>query len=176
MHVEVIRSTRRRKTVQAVVRDGVVRLSIPHTMSKAEEEHWADVMVKRFARRRDASRIDIARRAELLADRHGLPRPARIRWAENQTSLWGSCTPADGTIRISLRLAEYPRWVLDYVIIHELAHLRYHGHGPRFRALVDRYPLAERARGFLIAKDFEPEAEVEDGERGDDSPEEAAAG
>jgi predicted metal-dependent hydrolase len=47
--------------------------------------------------------------------------------------------------------------VLDYVIVHELAHLRYHGHGPRFRALVDRYPLAERARGFLIAKGLEPE-------------------
>ena len=157
MQVEVIRSTRRRKTIHAVERNGVVRLSIPHTFSKAEEEHWADVMVQRLQRRRDASRIDVGRRARQLADRFNLPRPASIRWATNKNSLWGSCTPADGTIRISARLAAYPRWVLDYVIVHELAHLRYHGHGPRFRALVDRYPLAERARGFLIAKGLEPE-------------------
>lgn len=161
MKVEVIRSTRRRKTIQAVERNGVVRLSIPHTFSKAEEEHWADVMVKRLERRRDADRIDVARRARQLADRHDLPRPASIKWATNQTSIWGSCTPADKTIRISARLAGYPRWVLDYVIVHELAHLRYHGHGPRFRALVDRYPLAERARGFLIAKGFGEDEEEE---------------
>ena len=157
MQVEVIRSKRRRKTIHAVERNGVVRLSIPHTFSKAEEQHWADVMVKRLERRRDASRIDIGRRARQLAQRFDLPRPESIRWAENQNSLWGSCTPGDRTIRISARLASYPRWVLDYVIVHELAHLRYHGHGPRFHALVDRYPLAERARGFLIAKGLEPE-------------------
>lgn len=155
MQVEVIRSTRRRKTISAVERNGVVRLSIPHTLSKAEEEHWADVMVKRLERKRDASRIDVGRRARRLADRYDLPHPASIRWATNQNSLWGSCTPVDGTIRISARLAVYPRWVLDYVIVHELAHLRYRSHGPRFHALVDRYPLAERARGFLIAKGLE---------------------
>ncbi|MBV8161266.1 MAG: M48 family metallopeptidase [Acidimicrobiia bacterium] len=159
MDVEVIRSTRRRKTIHAVERDGVVRLSIPHTLSKAEEEHWTAVMVRRLQRRRDTSRIDVARRARQLADRFDLPRPASIRWATNQTSLWGSCTPVDGTIRVSARLAAYPRWVLDYVIVHELAHLRYYRHGPRFHALVDRYPLAERARGFLIAKGLEPEGD-----------------
>jgi predicted metal-dependent hydrolase len=157
MQVEVIRSARRRKTIQAVERNGVVRLSIPATLSEAEERHWADVMVRRLERRKDASRIDVARRARELSDRYDLPRPASVRWATNQKSLWGSCTPRAGTIRISARLAGYPRWVLDYVIVHELAHLRYHGHGPRFRGLVDRYPLAERARGFLIAKGLEPE-------------------
>jgi len=157
MQVEVIRSTRRRKTIHAVERDGVVRLSIPHTLSEQEERHWADVMVKRLERRTDASRINLRRRARTLADRHGLPMPTSIRWSESQTAIWGSCTPQRGTVRISSRLAAYPRWVLDYVIVHELAHLRYHGHGVRFRALVDRYPLAERARGFLIAKGLEPE-------------------
>ena len=162
MQVEVIRSTRRRKTIHAVERNGVVRLSIPHTLSAAEEKHWADVMVRRLQRRTDVSGIDVARRARVLADRHDLPRPKSIRWATNQNSLWGSCTPADGTIRISARLAAYPRWVMDYVIVHELAHLRYHGHGPRFHALVDRYPMAERARGFLIAKGLEPDESPQD--------------
>src|SRR4051794_39869358 len=155
MQVEVIRSTRRRKTIHAVERNGVVRLSIPASLTRAEEQHWADVMVKRLERQRDSSRVDLGRRAALLADRHDLPRPHSIRWSDRQTSLWGSCTPWQGTIRISSRLAAYPRWVLDYVIVHELAHLRYRSHGPRFHALVDRYPRAERARGFLIAKGLE---------------------
>jgi len=60
------------------------------------------------------------------------------------------------TIRISNRLAAEPGWVLDYVIVHELAHLLVPGHGPEFRALVDRYPRAERARGFLMARGLEP--------------------
>jgi predicted metal-dependent hydrolase len=90
-----------------------------------------------------------------LARRYGLPQPARTDWADNQSARWGSCTPARGTIRISRRLAEFPGWVLDYVIVHELAHLAVHGHGPDFWALVDRYPRTERARGFLIAKGLE---------------------
>ncbi|MEZ5255672.1 MAG: M48 family metallopeptidase [Ilumatobacteraceae bacterium] len=98
----------------------------------------------------------MAERADRLAARHGFPRPAEIRWADNMTTRWGSCTPATATIRISTRLAAFPDWVLDYVIVHELAHLVVSGHGPRFDALVARYPRSERAIGFLIAKSDEP--------------------
>jgi hypothetical protein len=45
-----------------------------------------------------------------------------------------------------------PHWVLDWVLVHELAHLEVSNHGERFKALVGRYPLAERAEGYLIAK------------------------
>ena len=38
-----------------------------------------------------------------------------------------------------------PSWVVDYVLVHELAHLLASGHGPQFQALVARYPHAERA-------------------------------
>jgi predicted metal-dependent hydrolase len=68
------------------------------------------------------------------------------------TTRWGSCTPATGTIRISDRLARMPGWVLDYVLVHELAHLAVPGHSPAFWRLVHRYPKAERAMGYLIAK------------------------
>ena len=71
---------------------------------------------------------------------------------------WGSCTPADGTIRISARLASEPGWVLDYVIVHELAHLVVAGHNRRFWALVRRYPRSERARGWLMARAAHPPA------------------
>ncbi|MDQ1486247.1 MAG: hypothetical protein QOJ62_1940 [Actinomycetota bacterium] len=43
-----------------------------------------------------------------------------------------------------------PAWVVDYVLVHELAHLIEFGHGPRFQALVAGYPKAERARGYLL--------------------------
>lgn len=70
-------------------------------------------------------------------------------WVGNQTTRWGSCTPASGTIRISTRLQQMPSWVLDYVLVHELAHLLAPGHGKDFWALVRGYPRTERARGYL---------------------------
>lgn len=155
MDVEVIRSPRRRKTVQARKVGGVLRVSIPAAMSKADEEHHVAEMVRRMERRSESSTVDLAARAEGLAAAHGLPRPSSIRWVDNQEWRWGSCTPSDGTIRISTRLAAEPAWVLDYVIMHELAHLVVPGHGPSFWLLVGRYPRTERARGFLMARGLE---------------------
>ena len=155
MNVEVIRSHRRRKTVQAREVDGVVHISIPASMSKAEEEHWITEMVSRMERKRDSDAIDLDDRARRLARRYDLPRPKAIRWTDNQLWRWGSCSPWEGTVRISSRLAKEPAWVLDYVIVHELAHIAVAGHNAEFWALVDRYPKAERAKGFLIARGIE---------------------
>ena len=152
--VEVVRSKRRRKTVQAVHRGNVLQISIPASMSRAEEAHWVEVMSERMRRRARADAVDLARRVRDLCAAYDLPSPTSVRWADNQLSRWGSCTPSDGTIRVSSRLAAFPRWVLDYVLVHELAHLVVFGHGPDFTAIVDRYPLAERARGFLMAIDL----------------------
>lgn len=159
MDVVVVRSAKRRKTVSAQMVDGRLRVSIPSWMSKADEQRYVDDMVRRMTRRRDAESIDLPARARLLARRHDLPEPVSIKFVDNQVSRWGSCTPVDRTIRLSSRLVAFPPWVLDYVIVHELAHLVEPGHGPRFQALVARYPKAERATGFLIAKGFDPEAE-----------------
>jgi hypothetical protein len=62
---------------------------------------------------------------------------------------WASCTPADGTIRVSERLRDAPAWVVDYVLVHELAHLLEPGHDKAFWAWVRRYPRTERAMGYL---------------------------
>ena len=159
MDVEVVRSKKRRKTVSAQVVDGRLRVSIPSWMSKAEEQRYVDDMVRRMTRRRSAESIDLVERTRTLARRYELPEPVSIRFVDNQLSRWGSCTPVDRTIRLSSRLAAFPSWVLDYVIVHELAHLVEAGHGPRFQALVARYPKAERATGFLIAKGLDPEDE-----------------
>ncbi|HEY7628265.1 MAG TPA: M48 family metallopeptidase [Ilumatobacteraceae bacterium] len=150
--VEVTRSKKRRKTVSARLVGDVLRLAIPSWMSKAEEAHWIDVMSGRFQRKMSAERLRLSERATNLSRRYDLPSPASIRWADDMTSMWGSCTIGTGAIRISTRLAPFPDWVVDYVIVHELAHLQVSGHNDAFWQLVYRYPRAERAIGYLIAK------------------------
>ena len=151
----MVRSARRRKTVQARRVGDVLRVSIPATMSTAEEQRHVAEMVRRMQRRAESELVDLQARASALGTAYGLPRPRSIRWVDNQQWRWGSCTPADGAIRISSRLAREPAWVLDYVIVHELAHLLVPGHGQAFWDLVGRYPRTERARGFLMARGLE---------------------
>lgn len=153
--VEVRRSSRRRRTVSAY-RDGDrIIVMIPATMSRAQETEWVDTMIARLERserRRTLSDDDLIKRAKRLSDQHlgGIARPESVRWVDNQASRWGSCTPGDRTIRLSARLQGMPRWVVDYVIVHELAHLLEAGHNERFWGWVDRYPQAEKAKGYLL--------------------------
>lgn len=151
--VEIVRSRRRRRTVEATIVDGVIRVRAPASMSEAELDEHVSELVSRLHRRYRSEGVDLTARAGTLARRFDLPVPSSISWAE-QRDRWGSCSVDSRTIRISTRLAACPPWVLDYVIVHELAHLVIAGHDARFHALVDRYPLAERARGFLMAVSF----------------------
>jgi len=153
--VEVRRSKRRRRTVSAY-RDGDrIVVMIPASLSRAEEAEWVETMLTRLERseqRRRPSDDDLLQRALALSDRYlgGLATPESVRWVENQRSRWGSCTPGDRTIRLSARLRGMPSWVIDYVLVHELAHLLESGHDAKFWAWVDRYPQAERAKGYLL--------------------------
>ncbi len=152
--VEVRRSTRRRRTVSAYREGDRVVVLVPARLSRAEETRWVGVMLDRLARseqRRRPTDTALAQRAAELSRRYlgGRATPAGVRWVGNQSSRWGSCTPADGTIRLSDRLQGMPVWVVDYVLLHELAHLLEPGHGPRFWRLLAGYPQLERARGYL---------------------------
>lgn len=150
--VELERSTRRKRTVGAHLVGDVLKIVVPSWMSRAEQDHWVDVMSGRFERKLSTDRIDLADRALTLARRHDLPRAREITWSDNMLSRWGSCTPSSGSIRISTRLARLPDWVIDYVIVHELAHLEVSDHSSAFWRLAHRYPKSERAIGYLIAK------------------------
>ncbi len=157
--VQVVRSDRRKKTVQARMIGDTLHIAIPGAMSSEEEAHWVREMRSRFSRRRTTESVDLMARCRKLARDLDLPVPDEIVWSERQRMRWGSCTPADRRIRVSTRLAGSPNWVLDYVLVHEMAHLRVANHSSGFWALVDRYPMAERARGYLIAKgEAEPDA------------------
>lgn len=153
--IEVRRSTRRRRTVSAY-RDGdKIVVLIPASMSRKQEAEWVAQMIARLERseaRRKPSDEELYKRALALNDRYfgGLAIPDSVRWVGNQASRWGSCTPADRSIRLSARLQGMPSWVVDYVIVHELAHLFEPNHNSRFWGWVDRFPQAERAKGYLL--------------------------
>ena len=151
MEVEVVRSAKRRKSVSARVVDGRIVVRMPQWMTKAQEAEYVEAMVAKLVRQHTATTVDLPRRAAELARRYRLPEPTSIRFVSNQVSRWGSCSPDSGEIRISDRVAGFPSWVLDAVIVHELAHLVEASHGPAFHALADRYPKQERAYGFLLA-------------------------
>jgi len=156
--VEVRRSARRRRTVSAY-RDGAkIVVQIPAHFSRADEAAWVARMVERLKRgeargERGAARSDaaLARRCRELSTQYlpGAPVPASVRWVGAMRTRWASCTPVDRSIRVSRRLQEMPSWVLDYVLLHELAHLIVAGHGPRFWQQLQSYPRTERARGYL---------------------------
>lgn len=152
--VEVRRSRKRRRTVSAYREGGRTIVLIPARFTKAEEQQWVDTMLERLAkgdRKRRPGDAQLRTRSAELSQRYlgGQAKPISIRWVTNQNSRWGSCTPADGTIRISTRVRGMPGYVLDYVILHELAHLLSPGHGPDFWRLLAGYPRLERARGYL---------------------------
>ncbi len=127
---------------------------VPARMTRADEQRWVTTLVDRVGRaerRRRPNDDELTTRAEQLSQRYldGLAVPSSVRWVTNQHARWGSCTPLNRTVRLSTRLQGMPSYVVDYVLLHELAHLLVAGHGRDFWQWVDRFELTERARGFL---------------------------
>jgi len=96
---------------------------------------------------------DLASRAEEFNKRYfeNKLKVNSIEYVTGQKSRFGCCNFRTGSIRISHRISSMPQWVRDYVIIHELAHLAAPNHSKAFWDIVNRYKLAERAKGYLIA-------------------------
>lgn len=166
MDIKIIRSSKRKKTIQARKRNGVVEILAPAEMSDEELQPHIDSLTEKLERKleaRELSNEDLEARAKILNNKYfgGKLKWRSIRWVTNQNHRYGSCTPSQGTIRLSHRLAKMPPFVLDYVIVHELAHLIEANHGPKFWKLVYRFAKTERARGYLMAVGME-ELEDED--------------
>ena len=158
--VEIVRSRKRRKTVNAQVKDGVLVIQAPARMTDRELEPVIEKLRKRLQAKlvvTPQTDAELQKRAEELNREYF---NGRLKWEEmkyvtNQNKRYGSCSPASRRIRLSHRLAKMPKFVRDYVIVHELAHLEQANHGPKFWELVYQYPLTERARGYLMAVDLE---------------------
>lgn len=152
--VEVVRSRARRRQAAARVVEGRVVVQVPAGIPAAEESALVHDLVSRVLRRDAVDRfggdVALAQRAVAVADRwlDGV-RATEVRFSHRMDQRWGSCTPGRGTIRIASQVAAFPDYVVDGVLVHELAHLVVPGHGRDFHRLVDRYPHRDRADAFL---------------------------
>jgi predicted metal-dependent hydrolase len=151
--VEVRISRRRRKTATAHWSGDRIVVVMPAHVRREERAELIEWLVRRVRAKRPglgSSDDALARRAAELADRYldGV-RPRSIRWVTNQSRRWGSCSADTREIRLSDRLRVVPEWVLDAVIVHELAHLAHPDHSPGFHALADRHPRQREAGLFL---------------------------
>jgi predicted metal-dependent hydrolase len=160
--IEIIRSPNRTRTASARMVDGTLVVRVPEGLPSSEERKLVESLTQRVlhkVQKAEGKLPDLARRARELNRLYfgGKLKLSEIKWVTNQHHRYGSCTPSTATIRISDRVARMPLWVLDYVLVHELAHLVEANHSRGFWALVARYPLTERARGYLIAVGMESE-------------------
>ena len=125
------------------LKNGIIHLQISEGMSAKQEQKHLSYLVSRLIG--NEFQPIIAQRVQVLNDMHFKKPIKKLRLRDN-ISNWGSCS-WDGSINISVRLLFAPPEVIDYILIHELAHLVEHNHSDRFWAQVERampgYRLAE---------------------------------
>jgi predicted metal-dependent hydrolase len=166
--VEIRISKRRRKSATAYWSDGRIVVLLPSHLRGSERTEMVDWLVARVISRRprttesDRALFDRA----LLLGRRYVPgaEPTVVRWVTNQHKRWASCTAETGEIRLSHRLKAAPGWVIDAVLVHELAHLVHPDHSSRFYDLADRFPRQEDAALFL--EGFALGLDAQDGQPG----------
>ena len=152
--IEVRVSSRRRKTSEAKWEGGKIVVSLPAHLNLEARRTTTDWLVERLMTRHRLQSVhgddQLLERAVALSERYLLgSRPSSVRWVTNQSSRWGSCSWYSGDIRVSHRLRAVPGWVLDSVLVHEVAHLTHHNHSPAFHRLADSYPRHAEAGLFL---------------------------
>lgn len=157
--IEIIRSKKRKKTVQAKVVDNNLRIYLPDGLTKKEESKWIQKMKQQIQKKERKQKLndssDLQKRADKINKAYFEGKlDFSIRFVTNQRTKHGSCTPSSNSIRISDVIADYPSYVQDYLIMHELTHLIFPDHSKAFWEKVNEYPYVERAKGFLHASDF----------------------
>ena len=156
--VEVRRSKRAKRNVTAHRDNEKTVVTVPTRMAKRDIADYVNELVTRLDDRdeRSTSQALLEQRARQLSKQYLAQDlfethfvPVSIRWVTNQNARWGSCTPSEGTIRLSHRMVRMPTYVIDSVIIHELIHLLIADHSEDFYELMNKYPDQERAKAYL---------------------------
>ena len=162
-NVEIRRSARRKRTVSAERHGSKTIIRAPEKISDTELVNIIEELVTRLDSRAQLAQSDavLQTRAQTLAQQFlpvdvfsTHPHGVHIRWVSNQTTLWGSCTPAKGHIRINNLLQNVPEYVLDVVLLHELTHLIEPSHNARFYQFLNAHPDFVRASAFLDGMTF----------------------
>jgi len=151
--VEIRASTRRKKTGNAHWSGSRIVVQIPARVRGRERRAFVDELVERLLTQRPQNAGGdgaLEERAHVLAELYndGVM-PASVRWVTNQQARWASCSPGSREIRVSSRLRQCPEWVIDAVLVHELAHLQEADHSARFYELADRHPRQQDSALYL---------------------------
>ena len=173
IRVELRRDKRLKKTSRWERQaDGSLLVRIPHKLPRYKVssliEQVASQLDKATLTRSNRTDADLQQRAEMINQKYfsSSIQWNAIRWVGNMQSRLGSCTrggTTDGQIRISEKIKNWPEWVTDYVIAHELMHRRHPNHSGSFWSdLKAAYPLTEQARGFIHGVGFAAGQSFED--------------
>lgn len=159
--VEIRRSARRKRTVRAYREGDKTIVLMPANLPRSVEQEHVRSLVARLDKREQLVRPsddELLTRATQLSGEWfgGRAVPSSVRWVTNMDKRWGSCSSTDRSIRLSHRLKGMPSYVVDYVLVHELAHLIEPNHSARFWALVEAFPETAKAKGFLEGVSWQP--------------------
>ena len=159
--IVIIRSKKRKSSIEAKIINEKLFIYLPITVNKVEEKRWVEKITKwsqNYQKKRELNSSNLIKRAEELNKKYFKgDLDFSIKFVKNQNTRFGSCTVSTRTIRISDKIAKMPRWVQDYVIVHELAHIIHPNHTKKFWEKVKEYKYTERARGYLIAVGLNPD-------------------
>ncbi len=156
LEVVIHRSSKRRSTISGKVVGNELHVFVPSGHSRATERRWVAAMRAKLNEKLSIDTDKLLRRlekrAEVLNDRYfdGKVRLRKIKISRSAKTQYGSCNPDSKEIRVSPELHYFPRWVQDYVLIHEMAHTLEPRHGKKFWDLVNRYEKTEMAKGYLL--------------------------
>ncbi len=146
---------KRVKNVNVRLRGSTVFISAPPHLSEKDLKPMVEKLAKGLIRRAHSQRINEEVDALTLAGKVALrfPEPPdvdRVRFVTNQRSRWGSYSGKTRTIRLNAVLRRMPKWVLEAVIAHELAHVEHPNHSQEFWHLLREVcPETDKANAFL---------------------------
>ncbi len=119
------------KKKSLVLKDGCAILTLPNKTKPEEDEKY----ITEWYRKKLKETIP-----SLLSKWEKITGLSCSSWQiRDMTSRWGSCSVNTKSIRLNLQLAKRPEICLEYVILHELAHTKVAGHGPDFKAILDKH-------------------------------------
>lgn len=170
--VEIRASARRTKTGTAHWSGSRIVVQIPARLRGRERVAFVDELVDRLVQQRPqvaGGDVALEERARVLAELYvdGVS-PSSVRWVGNQKSRWASCSPATKEIRVSSRLRQCPEWVIDAVLVHELAHLIEIDHNAAFYDIANRHPRQGDSALFLEGYALGLGLAIESGDVGED--------
>ncbi len=155
IRITLVVERKRVKNVNARLEQSTLSVSAPLDLPQETLEPIIADLARKLVRRQRQRRVNSEEDALGLARRVAarFPHPPqidRVLFVTTQRARWGSYSPRTSTIRLHSALREMPRWVLEAVVAHELAHVSHPDHSPAFwKLLRETCPDTDRATAFL---------------------------